>query len=436
MESDIRKLRKKKSSLQKYSEDPPVFEEFVDDQFGDYDTIRKKKPKPPQLLDWNEENDENDDRDFDFSGTPMRSSEFFAHQASPEIFSDSSERSTQSSTTTGLTESLDEDSDFDLQTELRPVALADRLKKPTVKKVPSRAALFKDPHEEDEDIGLGIGIDAMDLNRNTINKNIVFGTLKPPAKKTASLRPAASMNFSSNARTLSSAPSQETVRLRSAKSLWDLPGSKGPALCHRPLTVYTEPDRSRRSSPQKHRSPHKSNESLSNRRKRNIGLIRPAPGGAAQRKEINGMVFNPETGQWDGNEAELSNFDLVTTRKDMLLQDLDLLPNQNQSSAMVFDANNLCWVYRTPNEFDDPFQDIDDLPESSSHASTPNLRQSVMSTASSRREISSPSRTFMVPEQTLRLWKENDSRFMRKFGRWIEGDDYTAAARDLYKMVN
>ncbi|KAL7267064.1 hypothetical protein RUND412_010364 [Rhizina undulata] len=84
---------------------------------------------------------------------------------------------------------------------------------------------------------------------------------------------------------------------------------------------------------------------------------------------VNGMTYNPRTYRWEGNEAEVRNFENQNTTPPRPA----LITNVNTSGSkmgiqvvggMVFDPSRMCWlkVDEDPDESDDdPFEGVEDL---------------------------------------------------------------------------
>lgn len=91
----------------------------------------------------------------------------------------------------------------------------------------------------------------------------------------------------------------------------------------------------------------------------------------AKENAANGMVYNPRTFRWEGNEKDLRAFDVPEHRTPPRPA---LITKVNQSGSkmgiqvvggMVFDPSRMCWlkVDEDPDDEDDPFEGLDDLPE-------------------------------------------------------------------------
>jgi len=83
------------------------------------------------------------------------------------------------------------------------------------------------------------------------------------------------------------------------------------------------------------------------------------------------MVYNENTFRWDGNDKDLRAFELPENRTPPRPA---LITKVNQSGSkmgiqvvggMVFDPSRMCWlkVDEDPDDEDDPFEGLDDLPE-------------------------------------------------------------------------
>lgn len=102
-------------------------------------------------------------------------------------------------------------------------------------------------------------------------------------------------------------------------------------------------------------------------------LIKPMGNITTLPKEnaANGMVYNENTFRWDGNDKDLRAFELPENRTPPRPA---LITKVNQSGSkmgiqvvggMVFDPSRMCWlkVDEDPDDEDDPFEGLDDLPE-------------------------------------------------------------------------
>lgn len=203
---------------------------------------------------------------------------------------------------------------------------------------------------------------------------------------------------------------QHESRLRGAVSMLDLQHD-GLRVQQRPLTAYKEPS-TLRTRPAK-------------AAKLRTHLIRnPQP--ALRRQEANGMVLNPRTGMWEGNDADASKFDFEPARPRLIPKSAIKAP---QDSGMIFDKTSMSWIYANENVYDDPFAEIEDEPQDLPVAASRNVRiESTTSTSSfgrasvARSEASAPE-VFDLTTRMVVSWRHEDERFMRKFGRWIGGED-------------
>ncbi|PRT52743.1 hypothetical protein B9G98_00363 [Wickerhamiella sorbophila] len=301
--------------------------------------------------------------------------------------------------------------------------------------------------EESDDIARGIDLNALDFSRGTINKNIIFGykqQLEQQRNEMATHMADINRRLRS-VQSIAQLPDLKSSRLRSAKSMMELPSTKAsqrpqdpivrrPEL--RPLTQYIEPERP--VVPKKSRSkPDTSSKAgLHDRRRRKIGLIRnPATNGIPQQSELNGMIFNPAAGQWEGNEGDVQRFDNALAKKPTLISKESAAAVSKLKSingGMCFDKKNLCWVQQGDDHEDpDPFAGIDELDVNG----MPGTRDPSFGSSIGRGENAEQS-TFEVSREMRIRWRKNDERFNRKFGRWIGRSDLDLSpAYDVYKMV-
>lgn len=241
----------------------------------------------------------------------------------------------------------------------------------------------------------------------------------------------------------------------------------------RPLTAYKEPVK----------KPHKSD----TRKPKTLNTIRnPVPN--LQRQERGGMIFNPHTMMWEGNDFDASRFDSIDdnkhhakptliTKERFIEEGNEELDVPAENTGMHFDNRTLSWVYANEEEYDDPFADIDDFDSAPIHTpqqpsnssikqlgtpfSTPKISsgkgftfnqkprkftndsqvstETTISRNSVSRSETSSHEVFDISARMISEWKHADERFMRKFGKWIGGDEEIADSRNadqhIYEMV-
>lgn len=297
--------------------------------------------------------------------------------------------------------------------------------------------------EESENLVRGIDVNALDLTRGTINKNVIF-TYKQQLEQQRSEMATHMADINRrlrNVQSIAQLPDLKASRLRSAKSMYELPSARAAKPVDvkrqelRQLTQYIEPERP--VVPRKSRSKGDSGakQGLHERRKRKIGLIRnPAANGLPEQNELNGMIFNPAAGQWEGNEADIRRFDNALAKKPMFISKESAAAAAKLSSVngMTFDKKNLCWIQQGGAEDEqDPFDGIDDF-----DVGPPSMRDPSFGSSVGRGETAEQE-TFVVSRDSRIRWRKNDERFNRKFGRWIgRGEVDLTPAYDIYRMVH
>lgn len=354
------------------------------------------------------------------------------------------------------------------------------------------------PDTEDDLLDLGLEQLTLRVKNGSVNQNIKLQPITTsyphsPSKLLRGMRSIAQ---------LPRKPSEASLpapRLRGAVSMFDL-GKHSQANLHnlrpsaqflpstgslkveshrqRPLTAYKEPLRPPRLNLRKPKS-----------KKLNL-ISNPAPQLTWQ--ERNGMVLNPQTGQWEGNDIDISRFDTEQAIKPTLItkQVADQALPKAAPNGMLFDNRTLSWVYANEEEYEDPFAEIDEIqstpistPSSAPFTHTPShsptrshshslqytpsqhfnpqkalrpqssrifTNESAASSASFAsttgygrtsvtRSETSAREVFEVTPRMAAEWKHADERFMRKFGRWIGGDEEKADAlqsgKHFYEMV-
>ncbi|GMM51305.1 hypothetical protein DASB73_022630 [Starmerella bacillaris] len=244
----------------------------------------------------------------------------------------------------------------------------------------------------------------------------------------SALRTSQSSRMLRGMRSVAQFQQQSDTKLRGAMSMMDLNNSKPTK--QRPLTAYVEPTRQRKV---------KTKNSSHNKTR----LIRN-PQHTLTRQETNGMVLNPQTGQWEGNDADASKFDIEPTKPTLIPVNIVEPPKVN---GMIFDKRTLSWVYANEDEYDDPFAEIE--VEETRYGPPPQLSKKVRiesATSASSYGRSSVARSetsgedvFDISIKDIYEWEYHDKRFMRKFGRWIGGEeerrDMLLSDLHFYEMV-
>ena len=486
--------------------------------------------KPVPFVDLDEDEDDDFADDFEAAAKFRRAS---AQQAvysealdlsdsssarSPERASSISSAMSQSSTATSwdANEELN-DSDFDLgdaEVDLKR-RLRNRQERAKAEAAQEQAKLsanyaktvkkrrsFRPAVEFDEDL-MDLGLDKlpakMKSGTDTVNKNIKFGPAIQPGPQQPSkmlrgmrsiaqmpnqrsetpqkLRAAVSMlNLGSRTDLGNREPSNSrydlaTLRLKPQasqqfpqQSAFPLqptfqqqqPAFQQPAFQQRPLTSYKDPNiGTRRHKPKR------------------PNLIQ-YPSQVTSKQKYNGMVLNPATGMWEGNDIDDSRFDLeldAPAKPKLITKQSFREPDLASSTGMRFDNRTLSWVYANEEEYDDPFAGIEEDETATpftgissmsrptlSLPSTPSVsanltprhhrKESTMSTASSfstagrasvARSEASGSEVFDISTRLASEWRHTDERFMRKFGKWIGGDEERADSllsdQQFYDMV-
>lgn len=354
------------------------------------------------------------------------------------------------------------------------------------------------PDTEDDLLDLGLDQLTLRVKNGTVNKNVKLQPISHsnPHAPSKILRGMRSIAQLPRKRSEASLPAP---RLRGAVSMLDIskhsqpnlqflrPSAQSPSklgnlkeetYTQRPLTAYKEPLRPPRPNLRKAKS-----------KKPNL-ITNPAV--QLSRQERNGMVLNPQTGLWEGNDIDASRFDIEQAIKPTLItkQTADQTLPKAASNGMLFDNRTLSWVYANEDEYEDPFAEIDDG-QGSTPMSTPSpapfaqhtpshtpishsqpiqptqfnprnakmlrphssrifTNESAASTtsfasttgfgrASVTRSETSAREVFEVTPRMAAEWKHADERFMRKFGKWIGGDEEKADAlqsdKHFYEMV-
>lgn len=137
---------------------------------------------------------------------------------------------------------------------------------------------------------------------------------------------------------------------------------------HQPLDVYREKPALKRTNP-KHK--HTDQESSQRTSRRRMGLIRQLGKGPAVSITSNGMKFDPIRNVWEGNDIELKKFDSLNSKGPGLIK--GVTKGAQRVGNMEFDPEEMKWKSISEDRDDDPFAELEDLPEESA-ASTPSLR--------------------------------------------------------------
>ncbi|KKY37333.1 putative cytokinesis regulator [Diaporthe ampelina] len=165
-------------------------------------------------------------------------------------------------------------------------------------------------------------------------------------------------------------------------------------------------------------------------------------------KMVNGMFYNPETYQWEGNDNALSSFDVPAsspstvsvppfsvrekenaTPRPALITNISTTKGVQVVGGMVFDPQNMCWLKLGPqsaqSEITDPldgFNAIDD--EDDVFKDIPDLDDNTADTAETGR-VSEVKDDWLVGEEFdvgpefVRRQREEEDRWRKKCERWL-----------------
>ncbi|QPG76713.1 hypothetical protein FOA43_004107 [Brettanomyces nanus] len=185
------------------------------------------------------------------------------------------------------------------------------------------------------------------------------------------------------------------------------------------------------------------------------------------------IVYDPDQMKWCGNEEELAGFE-STSRPSLIRHRIsqgqfpkisdDPFINSNKNDIsrkninsrnkgeqpqivgnMVYDNNNLRWVSLTGKYEDDPFENLDDTITSDrlgplegyqrnnnfqeEHPRTVTTGSSRMTSSTSSSSISNylargeEKNNFEITPETYKLWKSEESRWLRKVGNWFPSEE-------------
>lgn len=165
-------------------------------------------------------------------------------------------------------------------------------------------------------------------------------------------------------------------------------------------------------------------------------------------KMVNGMFYNPETYQWEGNDNVLNSFDVPAsssstvsvppfsarekenaTPRPALITNISTTKGVQVVGGMVFDPQNMCWLKLGPqsaqSEITDPlegFNAIDD--EDDVFKDIPDLDDNTADTAETGR-VSEVKDDWLVGEEFdvgpefIRRQREEEDRWRKKCERWL-----------------
>ncbi|CCU81118.1 cytokinesis regulator (Byr4) [Blumeria hordei DH14] len=191
-------------------------------------------------------------------------------------------------------------------------------------------------------------------------------------------------------------------------------------------------------------------------------LIKPL-GNSNNSKSVKGMLYNPRTYRWEGNEFDLSPFDApsspssasipsfpqkepfqiyrekeTTTPRPALIQHVQLSQNVQIVGGMIFDPQRMCWL-KVPSQRrkvpscqdkapygiepfdeddeDDVFKDVPDLEDSHPGESSVGGAMS-----DGLKEDFIVGEEFDVGPEFIRRQREEEQRWKRKVEKWIQAD--------------
>lgn len=201
---------------------------------------------------------------------------------------------------------------------------------------------------------------------------------------------------------------------------------------------------------------------------RKIGLIKQLNNANSEKiysNKTGDMKYNPLTYKWEGNEVDLSKFESNTTSKPALIssnslhtitkkkpigggQDYQIVGN------MVFDPEKLCWVKMGKDQGveddndDDPFKDLDDLPEEPTGSRSKYTRgvsaASVMTTSTvadprlgtlSEEVPANDTETdpFYLSQEMILKFEHEERKWLKKVRNWLlPGEEYDRS--QLYEI--
>lgn len=152
------------------------------------------------------------------------------------------------------------------------------------------------------------------------------------------------------------------------------------------------------------------------------------------RTALNGMVYNVHTLRWEGNENELSPFDMpeAMTPRPALISNVNASNGPQISGRMVFDPHHMTW-YPLPSSSisthsegtdtmdgfdaleDDTFKDIPDLQDPPSMETDENGTRST----GGLKEDWLVGEEFDVGPEFVRRQREEEERWRRKCEKWV-----------------
>jgi hypothetical protein len=188
-------------------------------------------------------------------------------------------------------------------------------------------------------------------------------------------------------------------------------------------------------------------------------------------KAIKGMVYNPLTYKWEGNENDMTNFDApfsspissphtferkesMNTPRPALITNINASQGVQVVGGMVFDPQRMCWLKMAPSStgksesgdtmdgFDafgdeeDVFKDVPDLEDSPAKDETGKSRKSEGPGAGTVGDDWLVGEEFDVGPEFVRRQREEEERWRRKCEKWLgdqrgEGEEWKWSIRDV-----
>lgn len=163
------------------------------------------------------------------------------------------------------------------------------------------------------------------------------------------------------------------------------------------------------------------------------------------------IVYDPDQMKWCGNEEDLARFESTSRpsliRKSTSQRKLDKPTQPEVVGNMVYDTKKLRWVSVTGQYEDDPFEGMEDTVTSLSgftkrvNKRVPTSRMSSStSTSSLSNYLAQPQNDtdyFNVSADLCKMWKSEETRWLRKVGNWFPvQDDDLAFCYELKSFLN
>lgn len=176
-------------------------------------------------------------------------------------------------------------------------------------------------------------------------------------------------------------------------------------------------------------------DSFRRRRKAQAPLLIANLDGVLANKSDKGMVYNPDTYRWEGNEEELSAFAVSSPPRPALITHITQNKVLQVANGMVFDPIQMCWMKMQDEcDLDDPFNDISDIEESiSSFAGS--KRDTSASNPAGRDEFS-VGEEFDVGPSYIKRQREQERISRSQLSGWILPRKDHARRTELYEIYN